>query len=56
MYSSENEYIDFISQVDTNAAQGNVDEWLLLVESSMIECVHDVTEKSYGEYTKMKRE
>lgn len=36
MYSSEGEYVQFISLVDTAAARGNVDEWLLEVEKRMI--------------------
>lgn len=43
MYSSENEYVPFISSVNTNDARGNVDEWLLWVEERMIKCVHNVT-------------
>ena len=55
MYSSENEYVDFLSEVDTNAARGNVDEWLLWVEERMIEAIHYVTEKAFNEYPRMKR-
>lgn len=29
MYSTEEEYVEFLTQVDTASAQGNVDEWLL---------------------------
>ncbi len=56
MYSTEKEYVKYLSQVDTNAANGNVDEWLLLVESSMIESIRNVIEKSYEEYEKIRRE
>lgn len=35
MYSPENEYVLFNNPVDTSAAQGNVDEWLLATETSM---------------------
>lgn len=47
MFSSENEYVPFNSIVDTNAARGNVDEWLVEVEKRMIESIHSVTEKAY---------
>ena len=40
MYSSEGEYVEFLSEVDTNVAKGNVDEWLLWVEERMIEAIH----------------
>lgn len=36
MYSSEGEYINFLEVVDTVAARGNVDEWLVEVEKRMI--------------------
>jgi len=32
MYSSEGEYVPFLSIVDTALARGNVDEWLRWVE------------------------
>ena len=32
MYSSEGEYIPFNTLVDTEAARGQVDEWLIRVE------------------------
>lgn len=41
--------------VDTNAANGNVDQWLLWTESSMIESVKDVTTKAFHDYPKIKR-
>lgn len=40
MYSSEQEYVQYQSVVDTNAARGNVDEWLVEVEKRMIESIH----------------
>ena len=55
MYSSEGEYVEFLSEVDTNVAKGNVDEWLLWVEERMIEAIHQVTEKSFNDYPRMKR-
>ena len=36
MYSSEGEYVPFLESVDTVAARGNVDEWLVEVEKRMI--------------------
>lgn len=50
MYSSEGEHVYFTTVVDTNAAQGNVDEWLLLTESSMVEAVHNIIAKSFEDY------
>ena len=55
MYSSEGEYVNYITIVDTNAANGNVDQWLLWTEGSMIESVKDVTTKAFQDYTKIKR-
>ena len=55
MFSSEGQYVNYLTQVDTNAANGNVDQWLLWTQSSMIESVRDVTTKSFQEYTKIKR-
>lgn len=56
MYSSEGEYVNFVSTVDTNAANGNVDMWLLWTETSMIESVKDVTVKAFQDYTKIRRD
>jgi dynein heavy chain len=50
MYSSEGEYVTFLSLVDTAAARGNVDEWLLEVERRMIQSIRDVCERAYKEY------
>lgn len=55
MFSSEDEYVEFLTQVDTASAQGNVDEWLLQVENSMIEAVKFTIEKGFEDYTKVKR-
>jgi dynein heavy chain len=55
MYSSEGEYVNYLTIVDTNAANGNVDQWLLWTEGSMVESVKDVTTKSFQDYTKIKR-
>lgn len=55
MFSPEAEYVQFLTIVDTVAAQGNVDEWLLLTQAAMIEAVHHVISNSFNQYTKMKR-
>lgn len=55
MYSSEGEFVPFLTLVDTNAANGNVDQWLLWTESSMIESIRDVTTKAFNDYPKIKR-
>jgi dynein heavy chain, axonemal len=41
--------------VDTNAANGEVDQWLLMVEEVMIESVREVTAKAFEDYTNIKR-
>ncbi len=48
MYSSENEFVDFLTVVDTNKAKGNVDEWLISVEEEMLIAVKHVTEKAFN--------
>ena len=40
MFSSENEYIEFLSEVPTSMAGGNVDQWLLWVEERMLDAIH----------------
>lgn len=55
MYSSEGEYVKFITIVDTNAANGNVDQWLLMTEGAMIESIRQVTTKAFEDYTNIKR-
>lgn len=55
MYSSEGEYVEFLSPVDTNLARGNVDEWLVWVEERMVKCLHNVTAVSYEEFPQMLR-
>lgn len=55
MYSSEGEYVKFLSIVDTNTANGNVDQWLLMTESSMIESVREVTTRAFEDYSNIKR-
>jgi len=55
MYSSEGEYVKFLSIVDTNAANGNVDQWLLMTEGAMIESVREVITKAFEDYSNIKR-
>lgn len=55
MYSSEGEYVKFTSEVNTNLANGNVDNWLQWVEERMIESIHHVTQKALEEYKIMSR-
>ena len=56
MYSSEGEYVNFVTTVDTTAANGNVDMWLLWTEGSMLESVREATTKALQDYTKMRRD
>jgi dynein heavy chain len=55
MFSSEGEYVQFLSLVDTVAARGNVDEWLVEVERRMVQCIRDVCERAYKEYNPKNR-
>lgn len=55
MYSSEGEYITFLTLVDTAAARGNVDEWLVEVERRMIQSIRDVCERAFKEYDPINR-
>lgn len=45
----------FLSIVDTNAANGNVDQWLLMTETAMIESVREVTARAFEDYSNIKR-
>jgi len=55
MVSSEKEEIDFLSIIDTMAANGNVDEWLILVEAAMIDSIRDNIRKAFDAYPKIPR-
>jgi dynein heavy chain len=55
MYSGEDEFVQYQTIVDTASARGQVDEWLIQVESAMIESIKHVTENSYTEYQKYPR-
>ena len=56
MYSSEGEYVPFITCIDTNVHLGKVDEWLLITENFMQEAVKSVIFQAFNEYLTMKRE
>ena len=56
MYSSEGEFVQFIQEVDAMAARGAVEQWLIQVEDAMLASIREVTEKSFEEFTKKKRE
>ena len=56
MFSSEEEYVMFPSNIDTNLAMGKVDQWLLEVEKSMIGSIKETIEKSYNEYSRQDRD
>jgi len=55
MYSEEGEYVGFVDEVDTSAANGNVDLWLIEVEDRMIKSVRHQTEKAVNEYSNVSR-
>mmetsp|Transcript_23930 Transcript_23930/g.20946 ORF Transcript_23930/g.20946 Transcript_23930/m.20946 type:complete len:444 (+) Transcript_23930:1824-3155(+) len=55
MYSSEGEYVPFMTEIDAMAARGAVEQWLIQVEDMMIASVRDVIGKSYEDYQKKKR-
>jgi dynein heavy chain len=55
MYSSEGEYVEFLQEVNTNIANGNVDTWLSWVEERMIDAIHYCTDKAFDEYNNMPR-
>ena len=52
MYSTEQEFVQFLDDVDVDLAKGNVDEWLSWVEQRMLTAIQYETEKAYDEYTK----
>jgi dynein heavy chain len=56
MYSSESEYVAFTTIVDTVVARGNVDEWLIEVEASMIEAIKNETESAFRDYREQTKE
>jgi dynein heavy chain len=52
----ESQKVNFVTTVDTTAANGNVDMWLLWTEGSMLESVREATTKALQDYTKMRRD
>jgi dynein heavy chain len=55
MFSAEGEYVAFNTIVDTVISKGNVDEWLLKVEASMVEAVRKTVNTAHEEYKSMTR-
>jgi len=56
MYSSEGEYVNFITCIDTSAHLGKVDEWLLITEKFMQEAVKTVISTAFVDYQTMRRD
>lgn len=46
MYSSDNEYVKFLTKIDVKAAKGRAELWLSLVENAMVQSVRDATAKA----------
>ena len=56
MYSGEGEYVEYTNDViDTVKARGQVDQWLIQVESAMIQSVKNVTAIAFQHYTQLQR-
>jgi dynein heavy chain, axonemal len=55
MLSADRERIPFVTKVNTRAARGAVEKWLLQVESSMFEAVHHVTSQAIEDYPRRAR-
>ena len=55
MFSSEGEYVPFITEVDAMAAKGAVEQWLIQVEDQMVASVREVIEIAFNEYKHKKR-
>lgn len=56
MISAEGEKVPFSKPIDPVACRGNVEEWLVQVEQTMIKSVKEATEKAMQDYTKTPRE
>jgi len=56
MYSSEGEYVPFITCIDTSVHLGKVDEWLLITEKFMQESVKNTLLQAYTDYQNLKRD
>ncbi len=55
MYSSEKENVPFITIIDPVQARGNVEEWLIKVEETMLSSIKDCIEKCMQDYQKRER-
>jgi dynein heavy chain len=56
MYSSEDEYVPFVTEIDPNASKGNVEDWLCKVEDIMLRSVKDTCEKALKDYQNKERD
>jgi dynein heavy chain len=57
MTSAEGEEVDFISKVDVNAGdkKGNVEKWMLEIESVMRKTLRQLSDDSLRDYYQTKR-
>ena len=55
MISGEKENVTFNRVIDPAAARGNVEEWLLLIESVMYSTMRQATESTLKDYSKKSR-
>ncbi|KAK4876149.1 hypothetical protein RN001_012571 [Aquatica leii] len=55
MYSEEKERVAFLEIIDTVAARGSVEKWLVQVETEMLAAVHDQTTMSWMAYPETER-
>lgn len=56
MLSSEGENVTLIEAISTSAAKGQVEKWLLELETYMKKSVHKMVAGAIGEYLKRERE
>lgn len=56
MISMEGEQIDFLEQINVQAARGSVEKWLVQVEDQMLKSVKSETELSYYDYPTTSRQ
>jgi len=50
LFSSEKEKVPVVTIVDPSTARGNVEQWLVEVEATMLETLHDVVLRSAEDY------
>ncbi|XP_049877168.1 dynein axonemal heavy chain 12 [Pectinophora gossypiella] len=55
MVSMETEQIEFVEQINVQAARGSVEKWLVQVEDQMLKAVRSETELSYYDYPTLPR-